>query len=168
MWLTEAICFYWIWYKEPWVFCLSISGRSVVLFTQPTIPINSYNDGLETKQFSSLNFILSPASVIPLIRTSVFLCQLSNIFSISFPLLSYYQDDDCIAKGKGCFYHLTKCKNVLFSYLWDFMVILGQVIFSWHQSFCRGKWKCFLLWQLSPWQKVPLIKCPSHKRTKDP
>ena len=27
---TEVICFYWIWYKEPGVFCLSVSDRSVV------------------------------------------------------------------------------------------------------------------------------------------
>ena len=27
---TEAICFYWTWYKEPGVFCLSISDRSVI------------------------------------------------------------------------------------------------------------------------------------------
>ena len=29
--ITEEICFCWIWYKEPGVFCLSVSDRSVVL-----------------------------------------------------------------------------------------------------------------------------------------
>ena len=33
---TEAICFYWIWYKEPGVFCLSVFGRPV----NNTVPLS--------------------------------------------------------------------------------------------------------------------------------
>ena len=36
---TEATCFYWIWYKEPGVFCLSVSDRSVVKCYKKQKPI---------------------------------------------------------------------------------------------------------------------------------